>query len=117
MTSAGASLEHPAGCPVLGRARPAPANGRGDHVRLWMRPGHDRPSEVETFWTEYLRFLARRGVERQLVISDAHEGTHGAPCAKRECGTVRLQLTAIVALDGQSVGSRLGASKSTGSTY
>jgi transposase-like protein len=30
------------------------------------------PSEAETFWTAFLRKLARRGVK--LVISDAHEG-------------------------------------------
>ena len=33
------------------------------------------PSEVETFWTEFLRKLARRGLRGvKLVISDAHEG-------------------------------------------
>jgi Transposase, Mutator family len=34
------------------------------------------PSEAETFWTEFLRKLARRGVK--LVISDAHEGLKAA---------------------------------------
>jgi transposase-like protein len=34
------------------------------------------PSEAETFWTEFLRKLRRRGV--QLVISDAHEGIKAA---------------------------------------
>ena len=33
------------------------------------------PSEAETFWTEFLRKLARRGLRGvKLVISDAHEG-------------------------------------------
>jgi len=33
------------------------------------------PSEAETFWTAFLRKLARRGLRGvKLVISDAHEG-------------------------------------------
>jgi len=33
------------------------------------------PSEAETFWTELLRDLVRRGLRGvKLVISDAHEG-------------------------------------------
>src|SRR3954471_15416873 len=33
------------------------------------------PSEAETFWTEFLRKLARRGLRGvKLVVSDAHEG-------------------------------------------
>ena len=33
------------------------------------------PSEAETFWTGFLRSLARRGLRSvKLVISDAHEG-------------------------------------------
>ena len=33
------------------------------------------PSEAETFWTEFLRKLRRRGLRGvKLVISDAHEG-------------------------------------------
>ena len=33
------------------------------------------PSEAETFWTEFLRSLARRGLRGvKLVVSDAHEG-------------------------------------------
>ena len=36
------------------------------------------PSEAETFWTEFLRKLARRGLRGvKLVISDAHEGHQG----------------------------------------
>ena len=37
------------------------------------------PSEAETFWTEFLRQLARRGLRGvKLVISDAHEGLKAA---------------------------------------
>jgi putative transposase len=37
------------------------------------------PSEAETFWTEFLRGLARRGLcGVKLVISDAHEGLKAA---------------------------------------
>ena len=36
-------------------------------------------SEAETFWTEFLRSLARRGLRGvKLVISDAHEGLKAA---------------------------------------
>src|SRR5208282_5054991 len=37
------------------------------------------PSEAETFWSEFLRSLARRGLRGvKLVISDAHEGLKAA---------------------------------------
>ena len=37
------------------------------------------PSEAETFWSEFLRKLARRGLRGvKLVISDAHEGLKSA---------------------------------------
>jgi putative transposase len=37
------------------------------------------PSEAETFWTDFLRRLARRGLRGvKLVISDAHEGLKAA---------------------------------------
>jgi transposase-like protein len=40
-------------------------------------------SEAETFWTEFLRSLARRGLRGvKLVISDAHEGLKAAPLPK-----------------------------------
>ncbi len=43
------------------------------------------PSEAETFWTEFLRKLARRGLRGvKLVISDAHEGLKAA-VAKVQC--------------------------------
>ena len=37
------------------------------------------PSQAETFWCEFLRNLARRGLRGvKLAISDAHEGLKGA---------------------------------------
>jgi hypothetical protein len=40
------------------------------------------PSEAETFWTDFLRSLARRGLRGvKLVISDAHEGLKAPPKA------------------------------------
>jgi len=43
-------------------------------------PGLDiGPSEAETFWTAFLRKLARRGLQGvKLVISDAHKGIKAA---------------------------------------
>jgi len=36
-------------------------------------------SEAETFWTDFLRKLARRGLRGvKLVVSDAHEGLKAA---------------------------------------
>ena len=52
------------------------ANSDGRREVLGMDVG---PSEAETFWTEFLRKLARRGLrEVKLVISDAHEGLKAA---------------------------------------
>ena len=43
-------------------------------------------SEAETFWTEFLRQLARRGLRGvKLVISDAHAGIKAAVFASRAC--------------------------------
>jgi transposase-like protein len=37
------------------------------------------PSEAETFWSDFLRSLTRRGLRGvQMVISDAHEGLKAA---------------------------------------
>ena len=48
------------------------ANTDGRREVLGMIIGN---SEAEPFWTEFLRFLARRGLRGvKLVISDAHEG-------------------------------------------
>ena len=51
-------------------------NSDGRREVLGMEIG---PSEAETFWTEFLRKLARRGLRGvKLVISDAHEGIKAA---------------------------------------
>ena len=51
-------------------------NGDGRREVLGMDTG---PSEAETFWTAFLRKLARRGLRGvKLVISDAHEGIKAA---------------------------------------
>jgi transposase-like protein len=52
------------------------ANADGRREVLGMDVG---PSEAETFWTEFLRKLARRGLRGvKLVIGDAHEGLKAA---------------------------------------
>jgi transposase-like protein len=52
------------------------ANSAGRREVLGMTIG---ASEAETFWTEFLRTLARRGLRGvKLVISDAHEGIKAA---------------------------------------
>ena len=51
-------------------------NNDGRREVLGMAIG---PSEAETFWMEFLRTLARRGLRGvKLVISDAHEGLKAA---------------------------------------
>jgi len=51
-------------------------NGDGRREVLGMAIG---ASEAETFWTDFLRSLARRGLRGvKLVISDAHEGIKAA---------------------------------------
>jgi transposase-like protein len=51
-------------------------NGDGRREVLGMDIG---PSEAETFWTEFLRKLVRRGLKGvELVVSDAHEGIKAA---------------------------------------
>ena len=52
------------------------ANTDGRREVLGMGVG---PSEAETFWTDFLRKLARRGLRGvKLVVSDAHEGLKAA---------------------------------------
>src|SRR5215831_10010619 len=52
----------------------ANTDGRREIVGL-----HIGPSEAETFWSGFLRSLARRGLRGvKLVISDAHEGLKAA---------------------------------------
>jgi putative transposase len=51
-------------------------NGDGRREVLGLAVG---PSEAETFWTDFLRSLARRGLRGvKLVVSDAHEGLKAA---------------------------------------
>jgi transposase-like protein len=51
-------------------------NSDGRREVLGMAIGH---SEAETFWIEFLRSLARRGLRGvKLVVSDAHEGIKAA---------------------------------------
>jgi len=51
-------------------------NGDGRREVLGMAVG---ASEAETFWTDFLRRLARRGLRGvKLVVSDAHEGLKAA---------------------------------------
>src|SRR5689334_21271618 len=51
-------------------------NGDGRREVLGLAIG---PSEAETFWTDFLRRLARRGLRGvKLVVSDAHEGLKAA---------------------------------------
>ena len=51
-------------------------NGDGRREVLGMAIG---PSEAETFWTEFLRKLRRRGLSGvKLVVSDAHDGIKAA---------------------------------------
>jgi putative transposase len=51
-------------------------NGDGRREVLGMDIG---PSEAETFWTAFLRKLARRGLRGvKLVVSDSHEGIKAA---------------------------------------
>ena len=59
-------------------------NTEGRHEVLGLAIG---PSEAETFWSNFLRSLTRRGLRGvKLVISDAHEGLKAA-AAKVLCAT------------------------------
>lgn len=51
------------------------------------------PSEAETFWTAFLRKLARRGLRGvKLVISDAHEGLKAAAAKVLSSGCQRCRV-------------------------
>ena len=53
----------------------ANSDGRREVAWAWT----SAPSEAETFWTAFLRKLARRGLRGvKLVVSDAHEGIKAA---------------------------------------
>src|SRR6516165_6319831 len=57
-------------------------NAQGRREVLGMAVG---ASEAETFWTEFLRKLRRRGLRGvKLVISDAHEGLKAAVAKRSE---------------------------------
>jgi transposase-like protein len=66
------------------------ANADGRREILGLDVG---PSEAETFWTEFLRKLARRGLRGvKLVISDAHEGIKAAVSKVLSCTWQRCRV-------------------------
>jgi putative transposase len=66
------------------------ANADGRREVLGLDIG---PSEAETFWTEFLRKLARRGLRGvKLVVSDAHEGIKAAVCKVLCCTWQRCRV-------------------------
>ena len=73
-------------------------NGDGRREVLGLSIG---VSEAETFWTDFLRSLARRGLRGvKLVISDAHEGAEG----RYRQGAARLLAALPGALHAQRPG-------------
>jgi transposase-like protein len=65
-------------------------NADGRREVLGMAVG---PSEAETFWTEFLRSLARRGLRGvKLVISDAHEGIKASVFKVMNCTWQRCRV-------------------------
>ena len=51
------------------------------------------PAETEAFWTEFLRSIARRGLQEvNLVISDAHEGLKNAAAKVLEASWQRCRV-------------------------
>jgi len=66
------------------------ANADGRREVLGLTVG---PSEAETFWTDFLRSLARRGLRGvKLVISDAHEGIKAAVSKVMNCTWQRCRV-------------------------
>jgi transposase-like protein len=66
------------------------ANADGRREVLGLDVG---PSEAETFWTDFLRKLARRGLRGvKLVISDAHEGIKAAVSKVLSCTWQRCRV-------------------------
>jgi transposase-like protein len=66
------------------------ANADGRREVLGMTVG---PSEAETFWTAFLRSLARRGLRGvKLVVSDAHEGIKAAVSKVLSCTWQRCRV-------------------------
>jgi transposase-like protein len=65
-------------------------NSDGRREVLGMAVG---PSEAETFWTDFLRSLARRGLRGvKLVISDAHEGIKASVSKVMNCTWQRCRV-------------------------
>src|SRR6185312_12358014 len=65
-------------------------NSDGRREVLGMDVG---PSEAETFWTSFLRKLARRGLRGvKLVISDAHEGIKASVSKVMSCSWQRCRV-------------------------
>jgi len=66
------------------------ANADGRREVLGMQVG---PSEAETFWTDFLRALARRGLRGvKLVVSDGHEGIKAAVTKVMNCTWQRCRV-------------------------
>jgi transposase-like protein len=66
------------------------ANADGRREVLGMQVG---PSEAETFWTDFLRGLARRGLRGvKLVVSDAHEGIKASVSKVMNCTWQRCRV-------------------------
>jgi transposase-like protein len=65
-------------------------NSDGRREVLGLQVG---PSEAETFWTQFLRSLARRGLRGVgLVVSDAHEGIKAAVSKVMNCTWQRCRV-------------------------
>ncbi|CAN2536085.1 IS256+family+transposase+ISAli6 [Methylocapsa aurea] len=65
-------------------------NNDGRREVLGMEIG---PSEAETFWTDFLRKLRRRGLRGvKLVVSDAHEGIKAAVAKVMHAGWQRCRV-------------------------
>jgi transposase-like protein len=86
------------------------ANSDGRREVLGMAVG---PSEAETFWTGFLRSLARRGLRGvKLVISDAHEGIKASVSKVMSCTWQRCRvhfMRNLMAHAGKSGRSMVGA--------
>jgi putative transposase len=71
------------------------------------------PSEAETFWTEFLRGLARRGLRGvKLVVSDAHEGIKASVAKVMSCTWQRCRvhfMRNVMAHAGRSGRAMVGA--------
>jgi putative transposase len=99
------------------------ANSDGRREVLGMDIG---PSEAETFWTEFLRKLARRGLRGvKLVISDAHEGIKAAVAkvlhaSWQRCrvGSLKKSPTpdSVLVSDSRLAGARYARAQGAGST-